>query len=321
MQVAVNIPTSVGAGEYTSLLFCDEISWEIQKEFAEAIESLGYDGLAVPDHLMSGDNATTECLTTITGLAAATDSVYLYPKTINNPLRHGPLLAKATATIDQISGGRLKLGMGAGWKADEAIAFGYNWDDAPTRLRELEETIEVTKRLWTEDKVTYEGEYVSVKDAVCKPQPEQDPRPPIMVGGGGESFTLRIAAKHADSWNYWGPPHVMEHKLDVLKSHTHTENTDFDEIEKSWFARCIIRETEEEVENILEEVPRFRQPDDLTEIPDGDYNNLIGTPEQVIDQLGAYDHMDLDEVVLEFVDFPRTTGAELFAERVLPEIS
>lgn len=320
MQVAVNIPTSVGAGEYTSLLFCEEISWEIQRDYGVAMEELGFDGLAVPDHLMTGDTATMECLATITGLAGATDEVFLYPKTINNPLRHGPLLAKAAATIDHVSDGRLKLGMGAGWKEDEAVAYGYDWDDAPTRLRELEETIELTKRLWTEDVVDYEGDFFTLDEAVCKPHPKQRPHPPIMVGGGGEQFTLRIAAKHADTWNYWGPPHVMEQKIDVLTEHCRNAGTDPAAIEKSWFARCIIRETEAEVESILDEVPRFHQPDDPSEIDEGEYNNLIGTPEQIVDQLAAYDHLDLGEVVLEFVDFPRTTGAELFAERVLPEI-
>lgn len=320
MEVAVNIPTSVGSGEYTSLLFCDGISWEIQRDFGRRMEELGYDGLGVPDHLMTGDNATMECLATVTGLAGVTDEVYLYPKTINNPLRHGPLLAKTAATIDHVSDGRLKLGIGAGWKEDEAVAYGYDWDDAPTRLRELEETIDSTKRLWTEDIVTYDGNFITLEQAVCKPAPIQDPHPPIMVGGGGEQFTLRIAAKHADCWNYWGPPHVIEHKLDVLKRHCHDAGTDYDAIDRSWFARCIIRETETEVEAILNEVPRFRQPDNPDEIDEGEYNNLIGTPEQVRSRLEAYDSLDLDEVVLEFVDFPRTTGAELFAETVMPDL-
>lgn len=320
MQVAVNIPTSVGAGEYTSLLFCDEISWNVQRDYGQEMESLGFDGLAVPDHLMSGDNATTECLATITGLAGATDDVYLYPKTINNPLRHGPLLAKATATIDNVSGGRLKLGMGAGWKEDEAVAYGYDWDDTPSRLRELEETIELTKRLWTEDVVSFNGDFYSLEEAVCKPHPVQSPHPPIMVGGGGEQFTLRIAAKHADAWNYWGPPHVMEHKLNVLTKHCENLGRDPDAIDTSWFARCIIRETKGEVENILEDVPRFHQPSDHSNIGDGEYNNLIGTPDQILEQLKAYEHLNLDEIVVEFVDFPRTDGAELFSETIIPEL-
>jgi alkanesulfonate monooxygenase SsuD/methylene tetrahydromethanopterin reductase-like flavin-dependent oxidoreductase (luciferase family) len=319
MKFAVNVPTSAGASEYSTLAFCDEISWEKQRDYARLVERLGFDGVAVPDHLMTGDGATTECLTTLAGLAGATDDVYLYPKTINNHLRHPPMLAKTAATVDNVSDGRLKLGMGAGWKDDEAKAYGYDWPGAPRRLREMEEAIVLLDRLWTEDEVDFDGEYVSVDGAVCKPHPRQDPRPPIMVGGGGEEFTLRIAAKHADSWNYWGPPHVMQHKLDVLKAHCETYGTDYDAIEKSWFARCIIRETEAEVEEILEAVPRFVPEENEEAIEEGEYLNLIGTPAQVRETLARYDDIGFNECVVEFVDFPDGEGPELFADEVLPE--
>ncbi|USZ70179.1 LLM class flavin-dependent oxidoreductase (plasmid) [Halorussus salilacus] len=317
MRFGVNVPTSAGASEYSMLAFCDSIDWKKQRGYARLAESVGFDGVAVPDHLMTGDGATTECLSTLTALARETETVTLFPKTINNELRHGPLLAKAAATIDNVSDGRFKLGMGAGWKEDEALAFGYDWPDAPDRLRAMEETIELTKRLWTEDSVTYEGDYYELRDAVSRPHPTQDPHPPVMVGGGGEEFTLRIVAKHADEWNYWGPPEVIEQKLDVLAAHCETYGTDFDEIDTSWFARCIVRETEEEVDAILDEVPRFRDPDE--DDPLSSFNNLIGTPEQVAEELRAYEELGVDEVVLEFVDFPESTGIELFADRVMPE--
>ncbi|MFB6219994.1 MAG: LLM class flavin-dependent oxidoreductase [Halolamina sp.] len=321
MKFAVNVPTSAGASEYSNLAFCDEATWEKQRDYARLVEHLGFDGVAVPDHLMTGDGATTECLTTLAGLAAATESVYLYPKTVNNHLRHPPMLAKACATIDNVSDGRLKLGMGAGWKDDEATAYGYDWPDAPRRLREMEEAIVLLDRLWTEDEVDFDGEYVTVDGAVCKPHPRQDPRPPIMVGGGGEEFTLRIAAKHADSWNYWGPPHVMEQKLEVLEQHCETYGTDYDAIEKSWFARCIIRETEEEVDELLEHVPRFEPAENEADIAEGEYLNLIGTPGQVRETLARYDDIGFDECVVEFVDFPNAEGPKLFAEDVMPEFS
>lgn len=317
VEFAVNIPTSAGSTEYGVLAYCDEVDWADQLAFGTAVEDFGYDGLAVPDHLMTGDGATTECLTTLTGLAGATESVYLYPKTINNHLRHAPLLAKTTATLDNVSRGRLKLGMGAGWKADEAEAYGYDWPEAPSRLRELEETLVVIKRLWTEDQVTFEGQFVSLDEAVCKPHPTQSPRPPIMVGGGGEEFTLRITAKHADAWNYWGPDHVIQSKLAVLEQHCETYDTDFDTIEKSWFSRCIVRESWDEIEEILDIVPRFR-PSDADTLSDGDYEYLVGTPEEIAATLEKFIHMGIEEIVVEFVDFPEPTGAQLFADEVLP---
>lgn len=317
MRFAVNVPTSAGSSEYSTLARCDEISWPKQRDYGVLIDTLRYDGIGVPDHLMTGDGATTECLTTLTGLAGATDEATLFPKTINNELRHGPLLAKTCATLDNVCEGRLKLGMGAGWKADEAKAYGYDWPDAPDRLRSMEETIEVTKRLWQEQSVDYDGDYLSLEEAVCTPHPVQDPYPPIMIGGGGEEFTLRITAKHADEWNYWGSTELMEHKLSVLEDHCKTYNTDFDAIDTSWFARCIIRETESEVESLLDEAPRFRDPD--PDDPLSEYNNLIGTPETIAAEIEKYREIGVDEVDIEFVDFPESTGPELFADEVMSQ--
>ena len=315
MEFAVNVPTSVGSSEYSTLPFADTISWADQRKFSKSIEDLGFDGLAVPDHLMTGDGSgTMECTATLAALAAETSDVYLYPKTINNPLRHGPLLAKIAATIDEISGGRLKLGMGAGWKDDEAIAYGYEWPSAAERLRELEETLEILKGMWTNEKFSYDGKYYSVDEAVCSPHPVQDPYPTIMVGGGGEQFTLRIAAKHADTWNFWGSLEVMERKLSILSDHCATYGTDYGGIQKSWFARCVIRETEEEVDALLEQVPMFRE-----ENLDDSEHHLVGTPEEVVTDIERYTDLGIEEIVTEFIDFPGTEGARLFAEQVIPE--
>ncbi|WP_266083253.1 LLM class flavin-dependent oxidoreductase [Haladaptatus caseinilyticus] len=314
MEFAVNIPTSCGTSEYSTLAFCEDISWEKQRDFSVKIEELGFDGIAVPDHLMTGDGPTTECLVTTTGLAGITSDVYLYPKTINNHLRHGPLLAKIAATLDCVSDGRLKLGMGAGWKEDEATAYGYEWPDAPTRLREMEETIEVMKHLWTETNVSYDGEFYTLSEADCRPHPLQDPHPPIMIGGGGEEFTLRITAKHGDVWNYWGSLELMKRKLSVLSNHCETYGRDYDDIQKSWFARCIIRESDENVSELLDSAPRFK-----SENRDADQNHLVGTPEEIIAEIKQYKDLGIDEIVVEFVDFPQTEGARCFAEHVIPE--
>jgi len=104
----------------------------------------------------------------------------------------------------------------------------------------------------------------------------------------------------------------------VLEQHCETYGTEYEAIEKSWFARCIIRETEAEVENLLAEVPRFEPADHEAEIADGEYLNLIGTPAQVRETLARYDDIGIDECVVEFVDFPDPEGPELFAEDVLP---
>lgn len=314
MEFAVNVPVCAGSSEYSTLAFCEKLEWADQRDYAVAVEELGFDGLAVPDHIMAGAGPTTEGFSTLAGLAGATDDVYLYPKTFNDQLRHGPLLAKALAQLDHISGGRLKVGMGAGWKQDEAEAFGYDWPDAPDRLRRMEETVEVCTALWTGSDVDYDGDYYQLDGADGRPHPVQDPYPPIMIGGGGEQFTLRIAAKHADTWNYWGALEMLRGKLDVLRDHCETYGTDFDAIEKSWFARCVIRETEAEVEELLDAIPRFR-PENFGD----DEFHLVGTPDQVAADIERYREAGFEEIVVEFVDFPDTTGPQLFAEEVAPQ--
>jgi alkanesulfonate monooxygenase SsuD/methylene tetrahydromethanopterin reductase-like flavin-dependent oxidoreductase (luciferase family) len=314
MQFAVNVPTSAGDSVHSQLAFCDEISWDAQVEFAVAMEGLDFDGVAVPDHVMTGTGPTTECFVTLAAIARETEDVYLYPKTVNNHFRNPALLAKQAATLDAVSDGRLKLGMGAGWKESEARAYGYDWPDAPTRLRMLEESIRMLKRLWTEETVSFDGDYYTLDEAMCRPHPVRDPHPPIMVGGGGESFTLRITAQYADSWNFWGPPEVMQHKLDVLERHCEGYGRPFGEIERSWFARCLLREDEAELDALLDEhFPRFK-PENVAE---GEFP-LVGTPEQVRERLATFVEMGFGEVVVEFVDFPETTSAELFAEEVAP---
>ena len=316
MEFAVNIPTSVGSGEASNLPFSHEITWENQRQFGTSLESLGFDGLAVPDHVMTGNGATMECLTVVTALARETDDVYLYPKTVNNHFRHGPFLAKIAAPIDLVSDGRLKLGMGGGWKEDEAVAYGYNWPGAPERLREMEETVEIMKQLWTEDEVSFDGDYYTLDGAICRPHPVQDPYPPIMIGGPGEEFTLRIAAQHAQTWNCWGSVPFYDSKLDVLKQHCGTYDREYEEIQKSWFGRCVIRETKEELEELLDLVPRFRE-----ENLDDDIDHLVGTPADIVEQIDEYVALGVDEVVVEFVDFPESVGAELFANKVMPAFS
>jgi alkanesulfonate monooxygenase SsuD/methylene tetrahydromethanopterin reductase-like flavin-dependent oxidoreductase (luciferase family) len=137
-----------------------------------------------------------------------------------------------------------------------------------------------------------------------------------MVGGEGEEFTLRITAQHADSWNLPSRSaafDVARDKLDVLRAHCDTYGRDYDDIEKSWFTRCVIRETQEEVDELLDEVPRFRNPTETE-------NPLVGTPADVAAEIERYrDELGMEECVVEFIDFPQTTGAELFADEVLPQ--
>lgn len=141
-----------------------------------------------------------ECWSTISSIATQTERLRLGSLVLCNSYRHPSLLAKMAATLDVISHGRLELGVGAGWHKEEFKAYGIPFAKHVVRTEQLVEAIEIIKRLWTEESVTFEGKYYSLKDAICLPKPAQKPRPRIWTGGSSRRI-LKIAAEHADGFN------------------------------------------------------------------------------------------------------------------------
>lgn len=177
----------------------DEISFDILRSMAVEGERLGFDYATVDDHLARGrDGRFFESWTTITALAAITSRLRFVPIVLSNLYRHPGVLGKMAATLDAITGGRIELGLGAGWKEEEATAFGIPWVGTRERIERLGEAAALIKTLWTQPVATFSGKYYSLRQAVCNPRPVQSPHPPIWIGGGGERRTLRVVAKHAD---------------------------------------------------------------------------------------------------------------------------
>ncbi|HEY3248416.1 MAG TPA: LLM class flavin-dependent oxidoreductase [bacterium] len=207
----------------------DEVSYEQVAVLGREAERLGYDYLSLDDHLQRGEGGRVlECLTTLSALAASIPRVRFKTTVLCNMYRQPSLLAKMAATIDLLSGGRIELGIGAGWKEEEARAFGMPWDGSKGRLDRLEEACQVILALWTRGEVSFEGRHYQLRQAYCLPHPVQQPHPPLWVGGGGEKRTLRIAARYADGADFGGPgtsrgpsdPHEwFVHKRDVLYAH------------------------------------------------------------------------------------------------------
>jgi alkanesulfonate monooxygenase SsuD/methylene tetrahydromethanopterin reductase-like flavin-dependent oxidoreductase (luciferase family) len=135
--------------------------------------------------------------------------------------------------IDVMSGGRLILGIGAGWYENEYTAFGYAYPDTPDRLRMLRESLQVIKAMWTEDQATFEGRSYSVRGAINEPKPVQKPHPPIWIGGAGERVTLKLVAQYGDACNFNADVPTVRHKLEVLREHCDTVGRDYDTILKT----------------------------------------------------------------------------------------
>ena len=180
------------------------------REACRLAEAGGFDAYARPDHLLAegalgGPGAPLlECFTTIGALIPTTSRLRFLQTVSCNSFRNPALLAKRVASLDVISGGRMELGLGAGWLRREYEAYGYDFPPMPVRLAQLREALRVVKLLWSGEPVDYEGAHYRLRRAVCAPRPVQQPRPPILVGGGGNGL-LAIAAAEADVVNIVPP--------------------------------------------------------------------------------------------------------------------
>nr|HRJ45620.1 LLM class flavin-dependent oxidoreductase [Caldilineaceae bacterium] len=173
------------------------------------------------------------------------------------------------------------------------------------RIAQMVEAIEIVKKLWSEAPASYEGKYYRIDNAYCEPRP--DPIPPILIGGGGEQLTLRAVAQHADWWNF--PGGTLEnyaHKLDVLRGHCDAVGRDYDSIGKSWSAEAIsLAATESEARRIADASPYKNGP-------------IVGTPQQVAEQLQKFLDLGVTYLIVRLLDFPRTEGIEMFVQEVMP---
>lgn len=186
------------------------VSWTSVRDVALAAERSGFSSVWVSDHLFldwgkyggpSTPQASLECWTTLAALAASTSTVRIGSLTLCNDLRSPALLAKMASSLDLLSGGRLDVGLGAGWYEPEYRAAGIDFDPAGTRIRRLGEAAEILGRLLQGEELTFDGDHYQVQEAVCLPRPKQTPRPPVWIGGKGD-FLLRTAARVADGWNF-----------------------------------------------------------------------------------------------------------------------
>jgi F420-dependent oxidoreductase-like protein len=223
MKVGVIVPQG-WQGEYDGREPLD--AWQRTVQVARQAEDLGFESIWLFDHFQTvprpTDEITFESFTSLSALAALTSRVRLGHIVICTAFRNPALTAKMISTMDAISGGRIDLGIGAGWKRDEWLAYGYGFPETKERLARLGDDLEVITRMLAGDRhehATFEGRYSSVKDAINVPKPLQQPRVPIMVGGNGPNVTWRLAARHADELNLDGKsPDEIREALPVIRS-------------------------------------------------------------------------------------------------------
>jgi F420-dependent oxidoreductase-like protein len=276
------------------------------------IEERGFDWISVWDHFYAADATggavCLEAIATHAALALSTSRVRCGSLVYSVGYRHPAVLANAIATIDQLSGGRVTLGLGAGWHQGEYDAYGIPFPSAGVRLRQLDEAIQCIRGLLTEDVTTFEGEFFRLRDARCEPKPAQE-RLPLWIGGGGERVTLRLAARHADGWNvpFLGPDDYAR-KVGVLDEHCAREGRDPGAITRA--VNVGLAADEQSLEAQFGGLARFLRP-----------GVLMGSPQEIVDGVGAYRDAGAEWVILAVRAPFDLEGLDRFAADVLPHVA
>lgn len=330
MQFDWMIQCYPGAGVHRDAPLLERLDRETTMAGVDAVEKAGLSGLWAPDHFMLGpEKEEYEVWTLLAALAERTDDMELGPLVGSITYRNPALLAKMATTVDILSEGRLQVGLGAGWHAEEHAAYGFEFPDIETRMEMLDEGIQVMKTMFTEDKPTWEGDHYAIENAYNEPKPVQDPHPPIVIGGAGPQL-LRIAARHADEWNVEissrarGPS--VDFKAEKFDQYLEAEGRDPDEVERSWLAHILVCDDQETVDRYCEQIfplPWGEESDMDTQLSTaeearekGDF--IIGTPNEVVEQIESVRELGFTKLQLMFLDFPETGGIELFGDEVLP---
>jgi F420-dependent oxidoreductase-like protein len=270
---------------------------------AREAEGSGFRTLWVSDHLFLGPDAVaTDCLeawTLLAALAVDTKKIRIGPMVTAQSYRNPALLAKIAAGVDQMSGGRVEFGVGAGWKEVEYKAYGYEFPDAPTRVTQLVETLEICTQLWTKDKATYRGKHYRIEDAVSSPKPAQKPFP-IWIGGT-KPRVMRIAAKYAHAFNMSDPGRPAEGRIaelnKALPDACKAVGRDLATLKRSLFVQVLVAPTRREIDEIAAEVGS-RSKTQGAEWLKARPAMIVGTPDEVGTRLrtiaaGGIDHANV----------------------------
>lgn len=289
------------------------LSFPTLRARAELIERLGYESLWLDDHFWfptRPDEDHLEVWTALSALAVATRRLVLGPLVLCQSYRSPALVGKMAASLAAVADGRLALGFGAGWMEEEYRAYGYRFPPGRERLEQLEEAVEILRRLWRDERATFRGVHYRVEGAPQLPKPRHLP---LLLGGASDRL-LRLAARHADGWNCPNPAwRELAAKRDRLQRFCESVGRDPGEIEVSEQVMVsVVREeaaAARERERIARELAGFVKLD-------GDVH--IGTPAQVAEALRGRAALGVERFMVMFADFGGEEQLELFAREVLP---
>jgi len=292
-------------------------SWEETRSAAIEFDALGFDSVWVCDHLYGVPLPTLpifEAWSELAAVAAITEHVELGTLVTPPYFRNPAVLAKQIASIDQISNGRCIAGLGAGWFAAEFEAYGCEFPSLGERMRALEETVQILKLMWSEEKPSFKGSFASIHEVHCEPKPVR--QPPILIGGGGERVLMGIVARHADIWNNMAvfQPQLGP-KVEALRRACEREGRDFDSLEISQQCVVVIAEDEAGANAALEKAKKIYGGHMGAGLEE---HGIWGPPERVIECIERHRALGCSLFVIEFFGRDTRVPARLFAEKVIP---
>jgi F420-dependent oxidoreductase-like protein len=285
-------------------------AYETLTRVAQTADELGYETLWLPDHFHttpSSQAAVFESWTTAAAVARDTRRVRIGHLVAGNSYRNPALLAKMASTLDVLSHGRYTFGIGAGWYEQEYRAYGYEYPEAPERLRQLHEAVQIILAMWKEEEATYAGRYYQIRGAINQPKGVQQPHIPLLIAGDGEKVTLKLVAHYADGCNVQGDVATIERKFAVLKQHCKAVGRDYESIHRTALTLCIVGETDEQARDLIPGWADTVFPGDVASY------GLVGTIETIRQRLAAYEAAGIQELVIYFLDVTREDDIRRFA--------
>lgn len=297
------------------------LTWQRWQRIVNEVEILGFAGLYRSDHYTNAkppDMESLELWVSLTWLASHTKRIEFGPLVTPMSFRHPTITARMASAVDDLSGGRLTLGLGAGWQEREHKKFGWDLLDLPERFKRFEEGLQVIKSLLRSGQpVNFDGEYYQLQDAMLLPRPQRQGGPPILIGGNGQKYTLPLAAKYASEWNavYLPLDEFIELNqcLDELLAKEKRQPGD---IRRSMMTGCVFGRNEVDLKDkVAVRTQGKRQAEELRQS-----GLVVGTVPEIVDQLGRLAEAGVQRVMLQWLDLDDIDGLQTMADQVLPQV-
>lgn len=297
----------------------DGLTWPRWQRLATAVEDFGFAGLYRSDHYTNAnppEKDSLELWVALTWLASHTARIHFGPLVSPFSFRHPALTARMAAAVDDLSGGRLVLGLGAGWQVREHEMFGIDLLELPERMRRFEEGLEVVSRLLHSDTpVDFAGSVYQLQEAILLPRPQRPGGPPLLVGGNGKQRTLKLAAKYAGEWNGVGlTAEAYAERVPLLAQYLEQHGRQASDVKRSVMVRGLFGRDAAELARKLAATP-FNAEEWRAR------GALVGEAEQIVEQLAALAAAGCQQVMLQWIEQDDIAGLEALAKRVLPQVT